>query len=119
MVTASASVNLLMGGMGALSFNVLLPGLTLLAEGMLMLALVLFLLITQPLFSASMLATLDARDGSVGAGEPTARVAAGPDDRQPGWRTNGSACYGRLRPSARDVHLLGGIAGRVAHVERN
>lgn len=54
----SASINLLTGGMGALSLNALLPALTLLAEGTLMLALVLFLLLTQPLFSAGMLATL-------------------------------------------------------------
>jgi ATP-binding cassette, subfamily B, bacterial PglK len=54
----SASINLLTGGMGAISLNLLLPVLTLLAEGMLMLALVLFLLLTQPLFSAGMLATL-------------------------------------------------------------
>jgi ATP-binding cassette, subfamily B, bacterial PglK len=59
----SASVNLLMGGMGAISHNVLLPGLTLLAEGTLMVALVLFLLITQPLFSAGMLATLGVMTG--------------------------------------------------------
>jgi len=54
----SASINLLTGGMAAISHNLLLPGLTLLAEGTLMLALVLFLLLTQPLFSAGMLATL-------------------------------------------------------------
>lgn len=54
----SASVNLLTGGMAAISHNLLLPGLTLLAEGTLMLALVMFLLLTQPLFSAGMLATL-------------------------------------------------------------
>jgi ABC-type multidrug transport system fused ATPase/permease subunit len=54
----SASVNLLMGGMSAISMNLLLPGLTLLSEGMLMLALVLFLLFTQPAFSAGMLVTL-------------------------------------------------------------
>lgn len=53
-----ASINLLTGGMNAIPFNILLPALTLLAEGTLMVALVLFLLITQPLFSASMLATL-------------------------------------------------------------
>jgi ABC-type multidrug transport system fused ATPase/permease subunit len=54
----SASINLLTGGMNAISFNILLPTLTLIAEGTLMVALVLFLLITQPLLSASMLATL-------------------------------------------------------------
>lgn len=54
----SANVNLLMGGMGAISHNVLLPALTLLAEGTLMAGLILFLLLTQPLFSAGMLATL-------------------------------------------------------------
>lgn len=54
----SASVNLLIGGMGAVSLNVLLPGLALLSEGVLMLALVTFLLWTQPLFSAGMLASL-------------------------------------------------------------
>jgi ABC-type multidrug transport system fused ATPase/permease subunit len=54
----STSVNLLTGGMAAMSHNLLLPGLTLVAEGTLMLALVLFLLLTQPLFSAGMLATL-------------------------------------------------------------
>lgn len=59
----SASVNLLMGGMGAISLNLLLPGLLLLSEGMLMLALVLFLLLTQPLFSSGMLATLCAMTG--------------------------------------------------------
>jgi ABC-type multidrug transport system fused ATPase/permease subunit len=55
---ASASVNLLTGGMAAISHNLLLPGLSLLAEGTLMLALVAFLLYSQPLFSAGMLATL-------------------------------------------------------------
>lgn len=60
---ASTNVNLLMGGMGALSMNVLLPALTVLAEGTLMLALVAFLLFTQPLFSAGMLATLGAITG--------------------------------------------------------
>lgn len=59
----SANVNLLMGGMGAVSQNVLLPALTLMAEGMLMLALVLFLLFTQPLFSGGLLATLFAMTG--------------------------------------------------------
>lgn len=54
----SASVNLLTGGMAAISHNLVLPGLTLLAEGTLILGLVLFLLLTQPLFSAGMLATL-------------------------------------------------------------
>jgi ABC-type multidrug transport system fused ATPase/permease subunit len=59
----SASINLLTGGMAAISHNLLLPGLTLLAEGTLMLALVLFLLLTQPLFSAGMLATLGVTTG--------------------------------------------------------
>jgi ATP-binding cassette, subfamily B, bacterial PglK len=59
----SASVNLLMGGMGAISHNVLLPVLTFLAEGVLMVALVIFLLYTQPLFSAGMLATLGIMTG--------------------------------------------------------
>lgn len=54
----SENINLLVGGMGAVSLNLLLPGLTLLSEGMLMLALVVFLLWTQPLFSAGMLAAL-------------------------------------------------------------
>lgn len=57
---SSASINLLTGGMAAISHNLLLPGLTLLAEGTLMLALVLFLLVTQPVFSAGILATLGA-----------------------------------------------------------
>jgi ATP-binding cassette, subfamily B, bacterial PglK len=51
-------INLLTGGMYALSFSVLLPGLTLLAEASLMLALVLFLVFTQPTFVGGMLATL-------------------------------------------------------------
>jgi ABC-type multidrug transport system fused ATPase/permease subunit len=55
---AGANINLLTGGMNAVPFNILLPALTLLAEGTLMAALVSFLLITQPLFSASMLVTL-------------------------------------------------------------
>lgn len=59
----SANVNLLIGGMGAISYNVLLPVLTFLSEGMLMAALILFLLITQPLFSAGMLATLGLMTG--------------------------------------------------------
>lgn len=59
----SANINLLVGGMGAVSLNLLLPGLTLLSEGMLMLALVAFLLWTQPLFSAGMLASLCAMTG--------------------------------------------------------
>lgn len=54
----SAKINLLTGGMYALSFSVLLPGLTLLSEATLMLGLVLFLLLTQPPFVAVMLATL-------------------------------------------------------------
>jgi ATP-binding cassette, subfamily B, bacterial PglK len=54
----SAKVNLLTGGMYALAFNVLLPGLTLLGEAMLMLALVLFLVLTQPPIVGGMLATL-------------------------------------------------------------
>lgn len=53
-----ANINLLTGGMNAIPFNVLLPALSLLAEGTLMAALVLFLLITQPLLSVSMLTTL-------------------------------------------------------------
>lgn len=59
----SASINLLIGGMGAVSLNVLLPGLTLLSEGMLMLSLMAFLLWTQPLFSAGMLGSLCAMTG--------------------------------------------------------
>jgi len=59
----SANVNLLTGGMAAISHNLLLPGLTLLSEGTLMVALVLFLLLTQPLFSAGMLATLGVATG--------------------------------------------------------
>lgn len=59
----SANVNLLTGGMAAISHNLLLPVLTLIAEGTLMLALVLFLLLTQPLFSAGMLTTLGAITG--------------------------------------------------------
>lgn len=55
---SSFSINLLTGGMAAISHNLVLPGLTLLAECMLMMALVMFLLLTQPLFSAGMLATL-------------------------------------------------------------
>lgn len=54
----TASINLLTGGMNVIPFNILLPTLTLLAEGTLMVALVVFLLITEPLLSASMLATL-------------------------------------------------------------
>lgn len=59
----STSVNLLIGGMGAVSLNVLLPALTLLSEGVLMLALIVFLLGTQPVFSAGMLATLSIMTG--------------------------------------------------------
>lgn len=58
-----ARVNLVTGGMYALAFSVLLPGLTLLAEAMLMLALVLFLVFTQPLFVGGMLAMLSAVAG--------------------------------------------------------
>jgi len=54
----SASIQLLTGSMSAIPSSVLLPALTLLAEGTLMAALVLFLLMTQPLLSASILATL-------------------------------------------------------------
>lgn len=54
----STKINLLTQGMYALAFNVLLPGLTLLAEVTLMLALVLFLVLTQPPFVIGMLATL-------------------------------------------------------------
>jgi ATP-binding cassette, subfamily B, bacterial PglK len=61
----SARVNLLTGGMYALAFNVLLPGLTLLAEATLMLALVLFLVLTQPPFVSGMLAALCAVAGAL------------------------------------------------------
>lgn len=54
----SAKINLLTGGMYYFAFNVLLPGLTLLAEATLMVALVLFLVLTQPPFVSGMLATL-------------------------------------------------------------
>lgn len=54
----SAKLNLLTAGMHALAFSVLLPGLTLLAEATLMLALVLFLVLTQPPVVSGMLATL-------------------------------------------------------------
>lgn len=57
-VDASVSINLLTHGMNAIPFNILLPALILLSEGTLMLALVLFLVITQPLVSAGMLGTL-------------------------------------------------------------
>lgn len=55
---SSANINLLTGGMAAISHNLLLPGLTLLSEVTLMLGLVSFLLITQPVFSAGLLATI-------------------------------------------------------------
>ncbi|MCC2674751.1 MAG: ABC-type multidrug transport system [Ramlibacter sp.] len=61
----SARINLLTGGMYALAFNVLLPGLTLLAEATLMVALVLFLVLTQPPFVSGMLATLCAVAGAL------------------------------------------------------
>lgn len=60
---SSASVNLLTGGMAAISHNLLLPGLTLLSEGTLMFALIGFLLFTQPVFSAGILATLGVLTG--------------------------------------------------------
>jgi ATP-binding cassette, subfamily B, bacterial PglK len=60
---AAASINLVTSGMNAMSQNVLLPGLTLLSELTLMLTLVAFLLFTQPLFSAGMLATIGAMAG--------------------------------------------------------
>ena len=58
-----AKVNLVTGGMYALAFSVLVPGLTLFAEATLMLALVLFLVLTQPLFVGGMLALLSAVAG--------------------------------------------------------
>lgn len=60
---SAASINLVTSGMNAMSQNVLLPGLTLLSELTLMLTLVAFLLLTQPLFSAGMLATIGAVAG--------------------------------------------------------
>lgn len=59
----AGKVNLVTGGLYALAFSVLLPGLTLLAEATLMLALVLFLVLTQPPFVAGMLASLSAVAG--------------------------------------------------------
>lgn len=56
-------VNLVTSGIYALAFSVLVPGLTLLAEATLMLALVLFLVLTQPLFVGGMLAMLSAVAG--------------------------------------------------------
>ena len=61
----SARINLLTLDMQALAFNALLPGLTLLAETTLMLALVLFLVLTQPMFVGGMLATLCAVAGGM------------------------------------------------------
>ena len=54
----SSKINLLTSGMYSFAFNVLLPGLTLVAEATLMLSLVLFLVLTQPPFVTGMLATL-------------------------------------------------------------
>ncbi|MBK0391277.1 ATP-binding cassette domain-containing protein [Ramlibacter algicola] len=62
-VDESTKINLLVGGMSYFAFNVLLPGLTLLAEATVMVALVLFLVLTQPLFVSGMLATLCAVAG--------------------------------------------------------
>lgn len=59
----SDRINLLTGGMYHFAFNVLLPGLTLLAEATLMTALVLFLVLTQPAFVSGMLAALCAVAG--------------------------------------------------------
>lgn len=59
----SEKINLLTGGMYHFAFNVLLPALTLLAEATLMVALVLFLVTTQPLFVSGMLTTLCAVAG--------------------------------------------------------
>lgn len=61
----SAKVNLLTGGMHGLAHSVLLPALTFLAEATLMLALVLFLVLTQPPFVAGMLAVLCLVAGSL------------------------------------------------------
>lgn len=61
--SASAKINLLAGGMYALAFSVLLPGLALVAEAILMLALVLFLVLTQPTFVSGMLVALCAVAG--------------------------------------------------------
>lgn len=54
----SARINLLTSGMYALAFNVLLPGLAVVAEATLMIALVLFLVLTQPTFIMGMLLVL-------------------------------------------------------------
>ena len=59
----SAKINLLTAGIYALAFNVMLPALTLVAEAMLMVGLVLFLVLTQPGFVAGMLAVLCAVAG--------------------------------------------------------
>lgn len=61
----SATLNLMTAGMSTLAFNVLLPGLTLLAEGSLMLALVLFLILTQPMFVTGMLLILSLVTGAL------------------------------------------------------
>lgn len=54
----SARINLLTSGMYALAFNVLLPCLAVVAEATLMIALVLFLVLTQPTFIMGMLLVL-------------------------------------------------------------
>lgn len=59
----SSKINLLTAGIYALAFNVMLPALTLVAETMLMVGLVLFLVLTQPGFVAGMLAVLCAVAG--------------------------------------------------------
>jgi ABC-type multidrug transport system fused ATPase/permease subunit len=61
----SGKINLMTAGMHALAFSVLLPGLMLLAEATLMVTLVLFLVLTQPLFVAGMLAVLCAVAGAL------------------------------------------------------
>lgn len=61
----SQKINLLTAGVYALAFNVMLPGLTLVAEATLMIGLVLFLVLTQPAFVAGMLAVLCAVAGAL------------------------------------------------------
>lgn len=62
-VNQSARINLLTTGMYGLAYNVLLPGLALVAEATLMAALVLFLVLTQPTFVIGMLVALGAAAG--------------------------------------------------------
>jgi ABC-type multidrug transport system fused ATPase/permease subunit len=113
---ASANTHLLTGGMAAISHNLLLPGLTLLAEGTLMLTLVLFLLFTQPVFTGGMLAVLGIATGVLVLASRRAATRLGRSQQQVEHERLRllTGIFGHLR----EVYIYSAASRAVEHLQR-